>query len=204
MPGDSPSSSTTRVGDVVDRNPILVHPDHPRGEALHRMRAGGVPLAPVVDGDEVVGIVSAEALAGAGIEAVRNAMNTVFPFLYEDDSCALAAGLAAATGASHIFVVDADRRLVGMVAARADRGATARALDDAQVATRMAAHPARATATPGGDPGGYADAPKIYVRSESTPATDGPLDVRAHPEEDRAATHSSRPPHVPKGAQGSR
>lgn len=205
MAGETSSQSQIRVGSVVNRASVLVHPDHPMTEALHRMREGGVPFAPVVDGDEIVGVVSeAGAADHAPDAAVRDAMATTFPFLYDHDSCALASGLAAATGASHIAVVDADRRLVGIVAARADRSVDAPDLDDEQVAKRMAAHPARATATPRGDMGGYADAPRLYVRSESTPATNGPLDVRAHPEEDRAAQESSRPPHVPKGAQGSR
>ncbi|MGE3932211.1 MAG: CBS domain-containing protein [Rhodospirillaceae bacterium] len=205
MAGDTSSQSDVRVGSVINRAAVLVHPDHPLTEALHRMHEGGVPIAPVVDGDEIVGVVSEAAAAGhAPDAAVREAMATTFPFLYEHDSCAMASGLAAATGASHIAVVDADRRLVGIVAARADRAVAPPALDDEQVAQRMAAHPTRATATPLGDPGGYADAPRLYVRSQSTPATDGPLDVRAHPEEDRAAQESSRPPHVPKGAHGSR
>ena len=50
--------STTKLGDVMTKNPDVLAPDDPADSALERMRAGDYRHLPVVDGHRLVGIVS--------------------------------------------------------------------------------------------------------------------------------------------------
>lgn len=50
--------SSTKLGDVMTKNPDVLGPDDPALEALERMRAGDYRHLPVVEGNKVVGVVS--------------------------------------------------------------------------------------------------------------------------------------------------
>ena len=47
---------TTRVGDVMTRDPQTIHPDKPFAHALHMMYEGGFRHVPVVSDDKVLGM----------------------------------------------------------------------------------------------------------------------------------------------------
>ena len=57
---DGLDAQSTRVADVMTRNPVTIQPDKPFGHALHIMYEGGFRHVPVVDADgRAVGMVSA-------------------------------------------------------------------------------------------------------------------------------------------------
>lgn len=51
-------ASTTRVGEICSRDPVTVRADEPLDDALGRMAKQQVRRVPVVEGEELVGIVS--------------------------------------------------------------------------------------------------------------------------------------------------
>ena len=59
---------TTRLADVMTRNPTTIHPDRPFPEALHIMYEGGFRHVPVVEDDRPVGMVSARDALGPELE----------------------------------------------------------------------------------------------------------------------------------------
>jgi CBS domain-containing protein len=65
-PGLDPSS--TRLADVMTRDPQVVAPDMPFGHALLKMHEGGFRHLPVVAGGKVVGIVSARSAMDPSLE----------------------------------------------------------------------------------------------------------------------------------------
>ena len=59
---------TTRLSDVMTRNPVTIHPDRPFAEALHIMHEGGFRHVPVVEDGRPVGMVSARDALGPELE----------------------------------------------------------------------------------------------------------------------------------------
>jgi len=59
---------TTRLADVMTRNPATIHPDRPFPEALHIMYEGGFRHVPVVEDGCPVGMVSARDALGPELE----------------------------------------------------------------------------------------------------------------------------------------
>jgi CBS domain-containing protein len=59
---------TTRLADVMTRNPTTIHPDRPFPEALHIMHEGGFRHVPVVEDHRPVGMVSARDALGPELE----------------------------------------------------------------------------------------------------------------------------------------
>jgi CBS domain-containing protein len=59
---------TTRLADVMTRNPRTIHPDRPFPDALHIMHEGGFRHVPVVEDGRPVGIVSARDALGPELE----------------------------------------------------------------------------------------------------------------------------------------
>jgi len=59
---------TTRLADVMTRNPATIHPDRPFAEALHILHEGGFRHVPVVEDGRPVGMVSARDALGPELE----------------------------------------------------------------------------------------------------------------------------------------
>jgi CBS domain-containing protein len=60
---------TTRVADVMTRNPQAIHPDKKFADALQLMHAGRFRHVPVVENGRAVGMVSASDAMGPELEA---------------------------------------------------------------------------------------------------------------------------------------
>lgn len=60
----------TRVGEVMTANPQTITPDQPLAHALIRMYDGGFRHLPVLDGDRVIGVVSARDALGPELTQV--------------------------------------------------------------------------------------------------------------------------------------
>jgi CBS domain-containing protein len=61
--------NSTRVSEVMTRNPDSIHPDKPFAEALHMMHQGRFRHVPVVENGRPVGIVGASDAMGPELEA---------------------------------------------------------------------------------------------------------------------------------------
>ena len=61
-------AQTTRLTEVMTRNPQTIHPDKPYGHALHVMYEGGFQHLPVVENGQPVGMVSARDALGPELE----------------------------------------------------------------------------------------------------------------------------------------
>lgn len=140
------------------REPVeLLHPDHDLSEARRRMVESGEAMLPVVDGDEVVGILTGHAvsrrLAGQGQDSsptdpagqahVRDDMTTSIPVCRADETLAAAAAAIERESRSGLLVINEADELVGIVD-RADFAAAgfvfsrAEGQDDAPGATAHA------------------------------------------------------------------
>ena len=59
----------TKVGDIMTRNPLSIHPDRPFADALQIMHTGRFRHVPVVENGRAVGMVSASDAMGPELEA---------------------------------------------------------------------------------------------------------------------------------------
>lgn len=58
----------TRLGEVMTRNPQVIHPDKPFADALHLMYEGGFRHVPVVEDGRPIGMISARDALGPELE----------------------------------------------------------------------------------------------------------------------------------------
>ena len=65
---ESLDAKTTRLAEVMTRNPRTIHPDKPFPEALHVMHEGGIRHVPVVENGRPVGMISARDALGPELE----------------------------------------------------------------------------------------------------------------------------------------
>jgi CBS domain-containing protein len=118
--------------DVMLPTTEVVHLDQSLLEAGIRLRRYRLPALPVVDGDEIVGLLTAEALEKQAAApdndlaetAVRDHMSAEVAFCRTDESVAAARRLIEEGGHSHLLVTDGKGRLCGLIAAH-DLGAEA-------------------------------------------------------------------------------
>lgn len=61
-------ANTTRLAEVMTRNPKAIHPDKPFPDALQIMREGGFRHVPVVEDGRPVGMISARDALGPELE----------------------------------------------------------------------------------------------------------------------------------------
>lgn len=61
-------AKTTRLAEVMTRNPKTIHPDKPFPDALQIMREGGFRHVPVVEGGRPLGMISARDALGPELE----------------------------------------------------------------------------------------------------------------------------------------
>jgi hypothetical protein len=153
----------------------LTHVDHPLAEALARMRGAKETFAPVVDGEQIVGILDVDRLAAFPRKArndrrrlsVRDRMTNAVPFLYEDDPLPFADAVARVTGHAHFCVIDRGRRLAGLLsfagphALALDWSLRTLEIDESTARARIAVTPARAASSSHGQPVSYADRPVL-------------------------------------------
>ena len=59
---------TTRLEEVMTRNPLTINPDRPFPDALHLMHEGGFRHVPVVEDGRPVGVISARDALGPELE----------------------------------------------------------------------------------------------------------------------------------------
>jgi CBS domain-containing protein len=167
---------------LMSPNPVVIHVDHPLREAALRMREAGVGALPVVDGDELVGMVADRDLVvrslpeGGGPDTpVGAAMTRHVVALREDAPIGAAAAAMVEHRVRRLAVVDRDRVLVGMLSLTDLAGAGLQGCELAAVALRVVSAPiataktparedptgGRARRSPAGAPHVYAPQPRI-------------------------------------------
>jgi CBS domain-containing protein len=167
---DVPASR--RVKMLMRETDETVHIDQHLGEAAGRMQRADLPLLPVVDGDEIVGVVTGAIVErartgsddGAAIGKVRDHLSKRFAYCYDTDDAEAALTVMNENGVDFLLVADAENLLVGIV--MRDRlveilgrhnpgGGKPRSLN------RRADTPARAAGDKPGRPRAYAAKPRI-------------------------------------------
>ncbi len=120
-----------RVADLMVPATEAVHPDHPLREAMARLEREETPILPVVDADELVGVITGPDVRGEtspwridpGRAAVRDVMSADLDFCYERDSLTAIRQIFDRTGHRHLPVLNEDRELTGFIALDAVRQA---------------------------------------------------------------------------------
>jgi CBS domain-containing protein len=111
------------VKEVHSRNPVVVDVDQPQAEAATRMKEADVGILPVVDGDELVGVITDRDLVIRGTAlgfdpasaSVAEVMTRHVVFCRPSASVAQASRLMATERVRRLLVVDSARELVGML-----------------------------------------------------------------------------------------
>lgn len=143
-----------RARDIMCATTDLLHPDHPMEEARRRLGDAGISMLPVVDGDEVVGVLSRSESGGSGDPSdlprprVRDCMSSEIPLCRDDETLEQVARAMEEEGQAGVIVLDAEDQMVGIV--------TREMLSDAGVATYIDER--RRHAPPPGDPHGVKSA----------------------------------------------
>ncbi len=110
-----------KIGDVMSRNPIAVHPKAPMSDLREILRSNRISGLPVVDKEKLVGIISIEDfikfLADRQADCpIERKMTKDIETLYEDDLLASAIDKFETTGRGRYLVVDRKSgKLVGIV-----------------------------------------------------------------------------------------
>lgn len=114
-----------RASDAMISTHYDVHPDHPLTEAIERMRRDETEVLPVVDGDEMVGLLTRADASGdttvwdidPAKAAVRDVMQAEFVWCYEDEPLDRAVASLREAGQRHGVVLNRDHELVGLIGA---------------------------------------------------------------------------------------
>src|SRR3546814_626308 len=136
-----------------------VHPAHPLREAFTRMRSDGVDVLPVIDADEVVGLLTLADVRGDSTAwevdvdraAVRDVMTAAFTWGFEDDALDRAMSVLRASGQRRLPIVNRRHELVGMLVADAAGKSAGGGAGGRIYGTSTGS---RATGNTSGDPGG--------------------------------------------------
>lgn len=154
-----------RVAQVMRQSDEVVHLDHTLDEAAGRMRRHALTLLPVVDGDELVGVLSADSIANAKLGSselpltVSDRMARDFAFCYDHDDVSTAKALMEEGELDNLIVVDIEGQPVGVVSAGDVAGMVA---DKAALGRlRRTGSAGRAKGNPPGAPGNYEMKPKL-------------------------------------------
>ena len=127
--GAEPSRRTTPVSEVMTRPVETITGSHTVSEAAARMAAKKIDCLPVLDGGRLVGMLtSMDVLAERGklvhrgaarhIPVVADVMRTRAVFVSPDAPLIDAVSILARSDIRHLPVVDANRRVVGMISDR--------------------------------------------------------------------------------------
>jgi CBS domain-containing protein len=164
-----------RVKDVMQSTSEVVHVDQSLHEAGLRMRDAGLPFLPVVDADEIVGVLSLEELAGEALDPesdlgkakVREHLSTELAFCREDDELKAARALMQNTDHERLVVTDQERQLSGIltlastIAALQQEDGNDAPRQRVNPAERLVDTPGRAKGDPDRQPEAYSAKPKI-------------------------------------------
>jgi CBS domain-containing protein len=112
-----------KLKDVMSRDVLVISPDDTIREAAQQMRKGNFGMMPVGENDRMIGAISDRDIAiravGEGKDPgtkVRDVMSEGIIWAYEDDSVDDAAKLMSEHQIRRLPIVNADKRLVGIVA----------------------------------------------------------------------------------------
>lgn len=118
-------ATTLHVSDLMTDPAELVHIDEPVQVAADRMRAREVGALPVVDGDELTGVISARDIATRGAATGRDPASTKVREVMTGDivtcldthTVEQAAAIMEGTGVRRLAVTNENKELVGMLSA---------------------------------------------------------------------------------------
>lgn len=182
--GHSTDPGELKVQQFVRPVTNVIHPDHGVDEATGRLVQQNLPMLPVCDGDEIIGVFTlADVTARRNLPAepdvitIRQIMRSKLAFCSADDTVAIArAVMSDVQNCQALLVVDEKQRLVGIVsledlppAARLAGGSDENQIE-IEIDTRK--QETRGTRT-GGGLDVYESAPTIKIR---VPAVGGSLD----------------------------
>lgn len=176
-PRSDGSAMTQSVRDIMSREPVVIHVDHSLAEAAKRMREADIGALPVVDGDELVGVITdrdlvVRAMARRAVSVaahVWEAMTRHVVFCHEQASIG-EASLVASERVRRLVVVDRDRELVSIVSladvARVEdsRYSAAAAVREISKPTNTAKTPSKEDPTGGRARGSPAGTLHVYAR----------------------------------------
>lgn len=112
-----------RARDFMSPVHTTLHPDHELDEAQDRLRDEAYGVLPILDGDQIVGVLSPAEIE-VGLEAsarvprrvtARHVMRTELAFCYEDDAASTARAMMDRHGVDDLLVVDREMVLVGVL-----------------------------------------------------------------------------------------
>ncbi|MDR7150691.1 CBS domain-containing protein [Hydrogenophaga palleronii] len=108
--------------DVMSRNVQVISPDATLKDAAMLMRNKGIGMLPVGENDRMIGTITDRDIAiravadGKSVDStVRDVMTKELVWAYEDDTVAQGASKMSECQIRRLPVVNADKRLVGMV-----------------------------------------------------------------------------------------
>jgi CBS domain-containing protein len=112
-----------KLKDVMSRDVQVVHADATIQEAAQQMRDGDFGMMPVAENDRMIGAISDRDIAIRGVAEgngpdtkVREVMSEGIVWAFEDDSVDDAADLMSEHQIRRLPIVNAEKRLVGIVA----------------------------------------------------------------------------------------
>ena len=112
-----------KLKDVMSRDVQLISPDGTIKEAAQQMRKGNFGMLPVGENDRMIGAISDRDIAIRAVAdgkdpstKVREVMSEGIVWAYEDDSVDDAVKLMSTRQIRRLPIVNADKRLVGIVA----------------------------------------------------------------------------------------
>lgn len=112
-----------KIKDVMTREVQVIGPDDTVRQAAQQMREGNFGLLPVQENDRMIGAISDRDIAirviadgKDGDTRVREVMSEGIVWAYEDDSVDHAAELMSEHQIRRLPIVNADKRLVGIMA----------------------------------------------------------------------------------------
>jgi CBS domain-containing protein len=114
-----------QIKDIVKTTSEVVHVDENLLDAAIRLRRDRLPALAVVDGDEIVGILTAAAVEAKlaapdndlGVAAVRDLMSAEIGVCHGSETIDTARRVMAGQGHQHLLVVDSDGKLCGVLSA---------------------------------------------------------------------------------------
>jgi CBS domain-containing protein len=120
----SQARARARISDLMIRTAEVAHLHATLRVTAQRMRASGLRALPVVDGDELVGVISGGDITrhrrkdrmDLGTVEIRDVMRPGVPLCFEHQRADDVAAMMAELKVRHLPVLDAEKKLTGMVA----------------------------------------------------------------------------------------